>query len=77
MIDDIWKREEIESPCIKICVVHPGARICIGCFRTPDEIAAWSRMTPELRRDITAALPEREGLLRGKRQGRAARIAKG
>jgi len=77
MTDEIWKRDEIESPCVKTCVVHPAARICIGCHRTPDEIAAWSRMSPGLRRDIMAALPARETLLRGKRKGRAARIAEG
>ena len=75
MTDEIWKRNEIESPCVKICVVHPAARICIGCHRTPDEIAIWSRLTPEARREVMAALPERETLLRGTRKGRAARTA--
>ncbi len=61
--DDVWRRAEIESPCVKICVIHPGARICVGCFRTGDEIASWSRMTPEKRREIMAELPSRESLL--------------
>ena len=34
MNDDVWKRGEVESPCIKLCVVHPEERLCIGCFRT-------------------------------------------
>jgi predicted Fe-S protein YdhL (DUF1289 family) len=46
MTGEIWKRDEIASPCVKTCVVHPEARICIGCLRTIDEITAWSRMTP-------------------------------
>jgi predicted Fe-S protein YdhL (DUF1289 family) len=61
--DGVWRRAEIESPCVKVCVVHPGAGLCVGCFRTPDEIAAWSRMTPEARRAVMAALPAREPLL--------------
>ncbi|WP_372605483.1 DUF1289 domain-containing protein, partial [Actibacterium sp.] len=34
MTDDIWKRDEIESPCIKICVIEPNSRLCTGCLRT-------------------------------------------
>lgn len=74
MTDDIWKRAEIESPCVKVCVVHPAARLCIGCLRSPDEIAAWSRMSVESRRAIIAALPERAPLIKGQRRGRAARL---
>ena len=33
MIDDIWARDEIESPCIKICVIHPQERLCVGCHQ--------------------------------------------
>lgn len=74
MKDDIWSRDEIESPCVKICVVHPEARLCTGCLRTIDEIGAWSKMTPELRRDIMADLPNRRGQLAKRRGGRAARL---
>ena len=42
MSDEVWKREEVESPCVKICIVHPEARICIGCYRTGEEIATAS-----------------------------------
>lgn len=73
--DEIWKRAEIESPCVKICVVHPQARLCVGCHRTLDEIAGWSRMAPEERRRVMAELPGRAGQLRQRRGGRAARLA--
>ena len=59
MTDEVWKRDEIDSPCVKICVVHPGAGLCIGCLRTPGEIGRWSRITPEERRAIMAELPGR------------------
>ena len=74
MTDDIWKRDEIESPCIKICVIHPESRLCTGCLRSIDEIGAWSRMTPEARREIMAALPDRAGQITKRRGGRAARL---
>ncbi len=74
MSDDIWKRAEVESPCIKICVIHPEARLCTGCLRSIDEITAWSKMTPEARRSVMAELPARQGLLSKRRGGRAARM---
>ncbi len=68
-MDEVWKRDEIDSPCVKVCVVHPEARICIGCHRTIEEIGRWSRMTPQERSAITEALPDRAHLLKGKRRG--------
>lgn len=74
MTDEFWRRDEIESPCVKVCVIHPAARICIGCHRTGDEIASWSRISPEQRRTIMAELPGRESLLvNRKRVGRRRR----
>ncbi len=72
--DKIWKRAEIESPCVKLCVIHPKAKICTGCYRTLDEIGSWSSLTPELRRDIMSNLPERADLLKQRRGGRKARL---
>ena len=70
----LWKRDEIESPCVQICVVHPETRICTGCYRTIDEITDWSRMTPEARRNIMDDLPARANQLKVRRGGRAARL---
>lgn len=71
----MWKRDEIESPCVQVCVVHPETRLCIGCKRTIDEIAGWSRMTAEERRSIMDVLPGRTvpTLRKGGRKGRMAR----
>lgn len=66
----VWNRNEIESPCVRICVVHPEARICTGCYRTIDEIGRWSRMTPQERRAVMADLPDRAATLT-KRRGDA------
>ncbi len=74
--DRIWSRNEIESPCVKICVVHPEARICTGCHRTIDEITGWTRMSAEERRAVMDDLPSRAGLLRQRRGGRAARLGR-
>ena len=73
--DEIWKRKEVKSPCVKICVVHPATRLCTGCYRSIDEIGAWGRMTPDERRAVMADLPSRAGLLTKRRGGRAARLS--
>lgn len=74
MSDDIWKRAEIASPCINVCVVHPEEGICTGCLRTIDEIARWSAMSASQRAEIMAELPTRAPRLRKRRGGRAARL---
>lgn len=76
MKDEIWKRDEIESPCVKICVIHPESRLCTGCLRSIDEITRWSRMSSEERREIMTALPGRAGQLTRRRGGRAARLTR-
>ncbi len=73
MADDIWKRDEIDSPCVQVCVLHPEAGICVGCYRSAAEIARWSAMTPDERRAVMAELPGRSGQLARRRGGRAGR----
>ena len=74
--DKVWKRNETESPCIQICVIHPEERICTGCLRSIDEITSWSKMSPEARTAVMDDLPARAPLLRKRRGGRAARTAR-
>jgi predicted Fe-S protein YdhL (DUF1289 family) len=72
--DDIWKRDEVQSPCVKICVIHPEARLCTGCMRSIDEIGAWSRLSNDARQAVLDDLPNRSGLITKRRGGRAARL---
>jgi predicted Fe-S protein YdhL (DUF1289 family) len=51
--------EEVASPCINICRMNPATGLCEGCFRTLDEIAAWSMMSGEEKRAVIAQLPAR------------------
>jgi predicted Fe-S protein YdhL (DUF1289 family) len=55
----------ITSPCNRVCVVHPGAQLCIGCGRSLDEIGRWAEMTETERRRIMAQLPSRIAALNG------------
>ncbi len=74
--DAVWKREEVESPCVKICVIHPETRLCTGCARSIDEIAAWSRLSQDARRAIVEDLPNRETAPKVRRGGRAGRLGR-
>ncbi len=70
----VWRRNEIESPCVQVCVIHPETRLCTGCARSIDEIGAWSRMSADQRNTIMAELPNRAAAPTTRRGGRAARL---
>ncbi len=72
--DDIWARNEVQSPCVKICVIHPASRLCTGCLRSIDEIGSWSRLSHEQRTQIISELPARAGKITKRRGGRAGRL---
>lgn len=69
MSDDVWKRNEIESPCVNICLIHRETRLCVGCYRSVEEIGRWSSMQPEERKAIMAELKGRESEARPRRKG--------
>lgn len=73
MTDEVWRRDEVDSPCLKICVMHPEAKLCIGCYRTIEEIGTWSRLDSDKRRAILAQLDGRKAQVGGKRRGGRAR----
>ena len=49
----------IESPCVKICALDARSGLCLGCGRTIDEIAQWTKMSADERQRVMAALPAR------------------
>jgi predicted Fe-S protein YdhL (DUF1289 family) len=75
MSDEVWKRAEVESPCVKVCVIHPAARLCVGCYRSIEEISGWGRMTSAERASVMADLPGRASGLTKRRGGRMGRLA--
>jgi uncharacterized protein len=44
------------SPCIAVCRLDPHSRLCIGCGRSIDEIAAWPDLDDAARQRILARL---------------------
>lgn len=43
--------EEPRSPCISVCVLDE-ADICVGCYRSAEEIADWFMADAEVKREI-------------------------
>jgi uncharacterized protein len=70
--------QEIETPCVKLCVVDPESGFCIGCGRTRSEIAGWVAMSAAERREVMAGLEARvETLTRHKRRKGGGRARRG
>ena len=49
----------IVSPCVKVCIVDGASGLCLGCFRTLNEIGGWSALTDDQRAAVMADLPSR------------------
>lgn len=49
----------VDSPCINICRLDSKTGLCVGCFRTLDEIAQWSQMKDSQRLEVLAAITHR------------------
>ncbi len=54
----------IASPCINVCKMDAARTYCTGCYRTLDEITAWSRSDDATRQRILAAVAERRTRLK-------------
>ena len=46
----------VPSPCINVCRLDETSGLCVGCRRTIDEIAAWSRLDDAQKRAVWARL---------------------
>lgn len=55
----------LPSPCINICRMDAVSGLCLGCFRTLDEIARWAATDDTARALILAAVASRRPALPG------------
>lgn len=51
--------EPVPSPCNSVCRMSADTGWCEGCFRTLDEIAAWSRLGDDDKRAVWRVLAQR------------------
>lgn len=52
-------RMSIASPCVNVCRMNADNTLCVGCHRTLDEIAQWSRASDDAKAAILAAVEKR------------------
>ena len=49
----------LRSPCVSICALDEN-NVCLGCYRTGQEITDWGSMTNDQRREVMQLVGERE-----------------
>ncbi len=50
----------VPSPCVGVCRMDAATGWCEGCFRSLDEIAAWSRADEADKRSVWARVESRQ-----------------
>ena len=48
----------VKSPCIEVCSLNDND-VCIGCYRTANEIIEWFSANDQRKQEILAAVSER------------------
>lgn len=57
---NVWRRDEPDSLCVNVCVIHTGTGFCLGCYRTAEEIKTWSKLNSEERVVVKNMLESRK-----------------
>ena len=52
----------VPSPCISICRMDDSRGLCLGCFRTLDEIVQWGRAGDADKRAVWQLIAQRAGI---------------
>ena len=53
----------MKSPCIAVCQIDKQTNMCVGCYRTMDEIMQWRTLTDDERDVIMHDIPQRKARL--------------
>ncbi len=57
--DTVGENSEVPSPCISVCRMSTANDMCMGCFRTRNEIAGWSSAEADTKRSIWSLIRQR------------------
>ena len=52
----------VPSPCISVCRMDDTRGLCLGCFRTLDEIIQWGRAGDAEKRVVWQLIAQRAGI---------------
>jgi uncharacterized protein len=58
--DPATDQGQVPSPCINVCRMNEQTGLCEGCFRTIDEIVAWSSASEEMKRAVWVEIKRRQ-----------------
>ncbi len=50
----------VASPCINVCQMNETTQLCLGCYRTAEEITRWWEMEVEEQRALLPVLEQRQ-----------------
>ncbi len=51
---------EVTSPCISVCAMDDKSGLCLGCYRTLEEIQGWWDLDNAAKQQIVDAASERQ-----------------
>lgn len=54
------KKSRVNSPCNGVCQIGGHEQLCIGCFRSMDEITQWRALDDTQRRAVLAKVAQRK-----------------
>ena len=55
----VAQAQAIPSPCVSVCAMDAATGLCGGCLRQLDEIASWSRMDDDDKREVWIKIGQR------------------
>ena len=61
--DTVGASAEVPSPCISVCRMSTATDMCMGCFRTRNEIAGWSSADADGKRAVWSLIRQRMAAL--------------
>ena len=61
--DTVGENAEVPSPCISVCRMSTVTDMCVGCFRTRNEIAGWSSAGDDGKRAVWSLIRQRMAAL--------------
>ena len=67
VMGDSRTKAKLVSPCISVCQMDAENGVCLGCYRTRGEIAAWPRMTADQQNGLLNELRDRRAAATGAR----------
>jgi predicted Fe-S protein YdhL (DUF1289 family) len=55
-LNEAWP---VPSPCVSVCQMDESGGLCLGCFRTLDEIRLWGNADATFKRSVWASIEAR------------------